>query len=479
MLLYINKGKGLKIVVFEKSEGNMNTNELFIEASNLPKPLSKSQLYELLDKVKQGDINAIDTITKHNIRLVLYQVTNKFKFVDYDKKDLVSVGNIGLMKAITTFDISKGFEFSAYAARCIDNEILMFLRKLKKDKNIDSMDRVIFHSKDDKKLKIEDTLSDGTDIVEDYERKTINENIREVVNKLPVRDREIIMLYFGFYNDKCYSQLEIANMVNLSQAQVSREITRLIGSLGQQLQQLDIIKLTKEDCLNITEKEKKAIMPKRLKTIYEYFNEYTREQIDEMLKKLSEEEMNLIKARYGEDLNNPVSRKLSKEQTNKFYGSLVPKMKRLLSKANTVGKSKIKNNLLSKPLNENCFCHVETPKTEDEIVQQNVEIITEDDYFRLLELLRTPAFSKMVNMYSPKEIMIASLKLGYVDGKCFSNSAISEFLGIETQEIIDTIKKILLTYKDKINSIIDDTLKIIEDGGEIISPTLVRKKNKK
>lgn len=368
MLLYINKGKGLKIVVFEKSEGNMNTNELFIEASNLPKPLSKSQLYELLDKVKQGDINAIDTITKHNIRLVLYQVTNKFKFVDYDKKDLVSVGNIGLMKAITTFDISKGFEFSAYAARCIDNEILMFLRKLKKDKNIDSMDRVIFHSKDDKKLKIEDTLSDGTDIVEDYERKTINENIREVVNKLPVRDREIIMLYFGFYNDKCYSQLEIANMVNLSQAQVSREITRLIGSLGQQLQQLDIIKLTKEDCLNITEKEKKAIMPKRLKTIYEYFNEYTREQIDEMLKKLSEEEMNLIKARYGEDLNNPVSRKLSKEQTNKFYGSLVPKMKRLLSKANTVGKSKIKNNLLSKPLNENCFCHVETPKTEDEIV---------------------------------------------------------------------------------------------------------------
>ena len=85
MLLYINKGKGLKIVVFEKSEGNMNTNELFIEASNLPKPLSKSQLYELLDKVKQGDINAIDTITKHNIRLVLYQVTNKFKFVDYDK----------------------------------------------------------------------------------------------------------------------------------------------------------------------------------------------------------------------------------------------------------------------------------------------------------------------------------------------------------------------------------------------------------
>lgn len=220
-------------------------------------------------------------------------------------------------------------------------------------------------------------------------------------------------------------------------------------------------------------------MPKRLKTIYEYFNEYTREQIDEMLKKLSEEEMNLIKARYGEDLNNPVPRKLSKEQTNKFYGSLVPKMKRLLSKANTVGKSKIKNNLLSKPLNENCFCHVETPKTEDEIVQQNVEIITEDDYFRLLELLRTPAFSKMVNMYSPKEIMIASLKLGYVDGKCFSNSAISEFLGIETQEIIDTIKKILLTYKEKINSIIDDTLKIIEDGGEIISPTLVRKKNKK
>ena len=311
----------------------MNINELFVDANNLPKILSKSQLYELLDKVGQEDINAVKIIAEHNIRLVLYQVTNKFKFVDYDKKDLVSIGNIGLMKAITTFDKSKSVEFSTYAIRCIDNEILMFLRKMKKDKNIDSLDRPFLNYNDGKKLKIEELVDDEIDIVEDYEKKEIHHIICEIISKLTSRDREVMMLYFGFYNDRCYSQIEIAHMMAMSQSHVSRIITRVIHRLRQQLQRLDIIELRTKKQLNMTSKEKKVIIPRRLKSIYEYFNEYTREQVDEMLKKLSEEDMTLIKIRYGEDLDNPVSGKLSKEQKDKFYGNLVFKMRRLLSRS--------------------------------------------------------------------------------------------------------------------------------------------------
>lgn len=110
----------------------MNTEELFLDVE-LPKALIKAQIYELLDKIKQGDEEAIKIMVEHNIRLVLHEVTGRFKSVAYDKKDLVSIGNLGLIKAVETFDKSKNVEFSSYAIRCIDNEILMFLRNLKKD----------------------------------------------------------------------------------------------------------------------------------------------------------------------------------------------------------------------------------------------------------------------------------------------------------------------------------------------------------
>ena len=102
----------------------MDIDELFIDANNLPRPLSKKQTYEL----KQ----ALEILSKHNVRLVLSEVTRRFKLVEYDKKELVAIGNVGLVNAIKTFDKSKNIEFSTYAVRCIDNQILMFLRKIKK-----------------------------------------------------------------------------------------------------------------------------------------------------------------------------------------------------------------------------------------------------------------------------------------------------------------------------------------------------------
>lgn len=155
-----------------------------------------------------------------------------------------------------------------------------------------------------------------------------------------------------------------------------------------------------------------------------------------MLEKLTEQEKELITLRYGKDLLTPTAGKLTKEQTNKFYGVLIPKMKRLLSNPNKERKSKEKRPTI--PVKNS------TSKT------QNVETMTKDDYIKILELFKTPSFTKLMAMYSPKEAMIVSLKLGYIDGKYFSTSAISKFLGIEPQEVIDTTKKYYLYTEKKL-----------------------------
>lgn len=109
----------------------LDTYELFVNSSDLPGKLTKEELYELLGKMQKGSLKARDEIIVHNVRLVLYVVGERFKSFTYLKKDLVASGNIGLIKAVDTYDMSRGVEFSTYAFRCINNEILQFLKKLR------------------------------------------------------------------------------------------------------------------------------------------------------------------------------------------------------------------------------------------------------------------------------------------------------------------------------------------------------------
>ena len=234
----------------------MNYDELFIDGHKLPKPLSKKEVYELLERIKQGDNKALAKLVEHNIRLVLYQVEKRFKTVQYDKKELVSIGNIGLMKAVTTFDISRNMEFSTYAIRCIDNEILMFLRNLKKYASDASLDEAIYHNNDGDEIKIKDTLSDDMDFVEEYIDNETHLMIREIVNELPERDRKIIILYFGFYDNKRHNQNEIANMLSISQSYVARLIKRIVSQIGMQLEKKGLIELRKERTYRIKKREK-------------------------------------------------------------------------------------------------------------------------------------------------------------------------------------------------------------------------------
>lgn len=406
---------------------------MFIVQSELPKCLSKQEVYDLFNKIKLGDGCARDKLVEHNIRLVLYEVNGRFKSVDYDKSDLVSMGIVGLMKAIDTFDVSKGIEFVTYATRCIDNEILIFLRKLKKEQVVDSLDKVISWDNNGNELKIEDIVCDGTDITSEYIDNETYMILRQMIDILPEREKKIVMLKFGFYNDRVYSQDEIANMMSISQPQVSRIISRCVKRLGQELHDIGAIELSNKE---VGEKK----MSKKLKSIYEYFCSYTREQVDEMLGKLTDEERELIRLRYGMDLNNPICGRLSEVQFKKFYGCLVPKMRRLLFN-------------LNKDINDSIEVVAD--------IKDDSNNITKEECEKVLCLLRTSSFNQMLNVLSVKDAVIVSLSLGYIDGKYFSTDSIAEFLGMEESEVIETLSKVLLLYKENINQYIDDAIDVV------------------
>lgn len=206
---------------------NMNINNNWI--SNV-KILSKDELNKLIEEVQNGSKEAEEKILFHNIRLVIREVLTKFNNnnVCYDEDDLISIGCFGLLKAVKRYDTSKGFEFSTYAIRCIDNEILMFLRKLKRHENILSINEIVCHNKDGDEQKIEDLIYDESDLVENFEKTEIYEIIRQIVNELPEKEKTIIMLKFGFYNNQTCTQKEISDKLHIPQTTVSRIIKKTI-----------------------------------------------------------------------------------------------------------------------------------------------------------------------------------------------------------------------------------------------------------
>ena len=217
--------------------------------------------------------------------------------------------------------------------------------------------------------------------------------------------------------------------------------------------------------------KEKNEMP-RLKSIYEYFDGFTREEIDTVISQLSDKDKALLIKRYGEDLENPVKTDITQKEKNKFYAGLMPKIERVLIKNRTakVETTTVENKPI--PVEDN-------PEINEEKVEPSVEVkipvtkvvseqkeeqLEQKDYIRILELLKTPSFGDMLKVITPKEAIIISLKLGYVDNRYYSNESIAEFLGITTLEVIETTKKVLLLYKENINSIIDTAIEAVSNS---------------
>ena len=197
----------------------------------LPPPLSKEDEEAYLVMACDGDLFARDKLIEHNLRLVVF-LAKKYENTCVDLEDLVSIGTIGLMKGIKTFSMDKNIKLATYASRCIDNEILMFLRKNKRIKAEISFDENLSFDAEGNELHLEDILGTEPDIVtkpleDDYNKKVMVEEI----NKLNKRDREIIIMRYGLFNQEEKTQKEVADLLGISQSYISRIEKKVIRRL--------------------------------------------------------------------------------------------------------------------------------------------------------------------------------------------------------------------------------------------------------
>lgn len=187
-----------------------------------PKPLSEDKEKEYLLKSKNGDIKARNILVEHNLRLVAH-IIKKYYAVNVDQDDLVSIGTIGLIKAINTFDMDKNIKLSSYASRCIENEILMHFRNLKKSSQNVSLEDAVDIDKDGNTLKLMDLLSIDEDFADNLDKKLnlqkINKYLTEALTK---RELQIINLRYGLNGSKPLTQREVSSIMNISRSYVSR-----------------------------------------------------------------------------------------------------------------------------------------------------------------------------------------------------------------------------------------------------------------
>ena len=196
---------------------------LHVQTSNgFPKPLSAKEELAQLEKMANGDLNARAVLIERNLRLVSH-ICKKYYSKAGDNDDLISIGTIGLIKAIDSFDYTKCTRLSTYASRCVENEILMYFRSLKKQNGEVFMGDAIDTDKDGNPLTIEDVISDDRDIVEELETKRRWLEVKKIIDEMTdEREKEIIILRYGLNNDKPLTQREVAQRLNISRSYVSR-----------------------------------------------------------------------------------------------------------------------------------------------------------------------------------------------------------------------------------------------------------------
>ena len=196
------------------------------------KPLTAAEEKEYFLKMKSCDKNAEEKLIKHNLRLVAH-ITKKYKNSGIENEDLISIGSIGLMKAIKTFDYNKGNSFSTYASKCIENEILMDFRSDKKNVQAIFFDDVISTDKDGNNLSLYEILCDNSPNVDiQVENKILYKKIERIVlEKLNAREREIIIKRFGLFGNTPKTQIELADELNISRSYISRLEKKAIKSI--------------------------------------------------------------------------------------------------------------------------------------------------------------------------------------------------------------------------------------------------------
>lgn len=208
-------------------------NEIFFVGCTdvLPPPLSREEEEKYVIESNKGSEEARNKLIEHNLRLVVF-LSKKYDNTIYDLEDLVSIGTIGLIKGVNTYKLDKNIKLATYASRCIDNEILMFLRKNKKRRIEISLEDSINLDGEGNELHLEDVFGTEENIVEkEYQDKVDKSILENEISKLKSRDKQIIIMRYGLMNTDEYTQKEVADMLGISQSYISRIEKKVIKKL--------------------------------------------------------------------------------------------------------------------------------------------------------------------------------------------------------------------------------------------------------
>ena len=609
-----------------------SSTDIYLREIQNYKLLTREEELDMIKRYKSGEIEVRDEFLSRNLKLVV-SIAKKYLGRGVALTDLIQEGNMGLMKALDEFDLSRECRFSTYATNWIKSYITRYIagksrnislpnhffyelgifRKVytnlekqldrkptiseladKTGKNKDVVLRYFDYLNDTKSLS--DKVGDEDDTEFSYFipssdesletiaiKKDLSSGLTELLNKchLKPRELEVLMLRYGLNGDDPLTLEEIGRKYNLTRERVrqmeSSALMRIRKSPYVKLfaeytsnpaKSMENIKKMREAYIDNPRSFKKDIISEeerkpapRAKNIYTIFSNsgYTKEELDIAINELSEEEIELLKSRYGEDLTEmPTIRNKRNEYTKKFMQELFPKLRRIiknnreknmddeakkgrkgmktskniyeifsnqgyskeeldeaikcLSKSyidtlksrygeDLMGvptakldkkerlrlytaifgrlKKELQNNrersviptskvedIVNETTNESVEEYVNIPSEEnvnvrDEEVKtthENTNDTSINEYKMLLELLKTSTFNDMLKVLTPKEAVIVCLRLGYIDNKYFTSESIANFLGIDTLEVTETTKKVLLLYRDNINKIIDTAI---------------------
>ena len=199
--------------------------------SSLPTPLSAEEEAEAVKLSEAGDLNARNKLIEHNLRLVVY-IAKRFDNTGIEVDELISVGTMGLIKAVKSYDSEKKIKLATYASRCIENEILMYLRKMTRLRSEVSLEEPLNVDKEGNQLVLSDVLGTEPDmILKEAESKVETDILRRLYDSLDERDKEIVSLRYGLYGREEKTQKEIADMMNISQSYISRLEKKILAKL--------------------------------------------------------------------------------------------------------------------------------------------------------------------------------------------------------------------------------------------------------
>ena len=208
----------------------MYTLRLSGTSGSFPKPLSAEEERHYLALAAQGDLEARNILVERNLRLVAH-IMKKYYTQAADQEDLISIGTIGLMKAVDTFDTTRKARFATYASRCIENELRMHFRRERRNGVVVSLQETLEAGKEDSALTLSDVLQDGFCMEDACERQDEARRLRRLIEGLPARERKLILLRYGLAGQPPLTQLETAQLLQISRSYVSRLETHALDQL--------------------------------------------------------------------------------------------------------------------------------------------------------------------------------------------------------------------------------------------------------